>query len=82
MARRLFAVPAAWAGRPPQELRDHRGALACVWIETGNPKQPLACVWIDRAMRIAGTEPELSSELEIGGAGPCPAQDGHALVCA
>lgn len=21
--------------------------LSCVWIETGNPSQPLACVWID-----------------------------------
>ena len=30
-----------------------RSALNCVWIETGNPKQPLACVWIDREVRIA-----------------------------
>lgn len=28
-------------------------ALSCVWIETGNPKQPLACIWVDREMRIA-----------------------------
>jgi hypothetical protein len=25
--------------------------LSCVWIETGNPRQPLASVWIDEAMR-------------------------------
>ncbi len=30
-----------------------RSTLSCVWIETGNPKQPLACVWIDRELRIA-----------------------------
>ena len=30
-----------------------RSALHCVWIETGNPRQPLACVWIDREVRIA-----------------------------
>jgi hypothetical protein len=30
-----------------------RSALNCVWIETGNPRQPLACVWIDREVRIA-----------------------------
>lgn len=30
-----------------------RSALNCVWIETGNTKQPLACVWIDREVRIA-----------------------------
>jgi len=29
-----------------------RSALSCVWIETGNPKQPLARVWVDREMRI------------------------------
>ena len=30
-----------------------RGPLSCVWIETGNPQQPLAQVWIDRQVRIA-----------------------------
>ncbi|HLJ76132.1 MAG TPA: hypothetical protein VKT75_01900 [Acidobacteriaceae bacterium] len=30
-----------------------RSSLSCVWIETGNPKQPLARVWIDREVRIA-----------------------------
>lgn len=24
--------------------------LSCVWIETGNPRNPLACIWIDAAM--------------------------------
>ena len=28
-----------------------RSALTCVWIETGNPVQPLACVWVDRDQR-------------------------------
>ncbi len=22
--------------------------LSCMWVATGNPRQPLACVWIDR----------------------------------
>jgi hypothetical protein len=22
-------------------------ALSCVWMETGNPRQPLACVWLE-----------------------------------
>lgn len=26
-------------------------ALSRVWIETGNPRQPMACVWIDAGMR-------------------------------
>jgi hypothetical protein len=30
-----------------------QGALSCVWIETGNPKQPLARIWVDRKMRFA-----------------------------
>jgi hypothetical protein len=25
-----------------------RSMLSCIWIETGNPVQPLACIWIDR----------------------------------
>jgi hypothetical protein len=28
----------------------HQG-LYCIWIKTGNPRQPLACVWIDPQMR-------------------------------
>jgi hypothetical protein len=32
-----------------QQSRVARNApsLSCVWIATGNPRQPLACVWID-----------------------------------
>lgn len=30
-----------------------RGTLSCVWIETGNARQPLACIWIDRDLRVA-----------------------------
>jgi hypothetical protein len=41
MTKTLFILPAV-----------RRSALSCVWIETGNPRQPLACVWIDDAMRI------------------------------
>lgn len=29
-------------------------ALSRVWIETGNPRQPLASVWIDAEMRAFG----------------------------
>lgn len=28
------------------------GAISCVWIETGNPKQPLACFWIDEKLSV------------------------------
>lgn len=28
--------------------------LHCVWIETGNPLQPLACVWVDPEVNLAG----------------------------
>jgi hypothetical protein len=28
-----------------------RLGLYCVWIATGNPRQPLACIWIDPQMR-------------------------------
>jgi len=30
-----------------------RNRLSSVWIQTGNPSQPLACVWIDRDLRMA-----------------------------
>lgn len=30
-----------------------RSALSCVWIETGDPAQPLVRVWIEREPRIA-----------------------------
>ena len=25
---------------------ENRGPLTCVWVETGNPRQPLACRWV------------------------------------
>ncbi len=28
-----------------------RPGLYCVWIATGNPRQPLACIWIDAETR-------------------------------
>jgi hypothetical protein len=33
-----------------------RGPLACAWIETGNPRQPLVCVWTDEEMRAFSHE--------------------------
>ena len=39
-----------------------RSALNCVWIETGNPRQPLACVWIDREVRIAHDSEDIPRE--------------------
>jgi hypothetical protein len=28
-----------------------RLGLYCVWVATGNPRQPLACIWIDPETR-------------------------------
>jgi hypothetical protein len=28
-------------------LNTQNSMLSCIWIETGNPAQPLACVWMD-----------------------------------
>lgn len=28
-------------------------SLSCIWISTGNPRQPLACVWIDNEVQFA-----------------------------
>jgi Carboxypeptidase regulatory-like domain len=33
-----------------------RMGLYCVWIATGNPRQPLACIWIDPRMRSYGLD--------------------------
>lgn len=46
-----------------------RSTLSCVWIETGNPKQPLACVWIDRDLRIVQDHEDSQRE-------------GHSACCA
>jgi hypothetical protein len=43
-----------------------RSALTCVWIETGNPVQPLACVWVDRDQRrVANCEETESPRLRL-----------------
>jgi hypothetical protein len=37
-----------------------RSTLSCVWVDTGNPAQPLACIWIDRSRHGAadhGSDP-------------------------
>jgi len=50
MMKIFFVQPVAAQGVRP--------ALSCVWIETGNPRQPLACVWIDLELRaFRGDEP-------------------------
>lgn len=39
--------------------------LSCVWIETGNPRNPLACVWIDPLIStFRASEPVASSGRE------------------
>jgi hypothetical protein len=40
-----------------------RSTLSCVWIDTGNPAQPLACVWSDRDLHIAGTDANIDSDI-------------------
>jgi hypothetical protein len=37
--------------------------LSCVWIETGNPAQPLACVWIDKDLRAVSSNSEEQPEI-------------------
>ncbi|MGB6134640.1 MAG: hypothetical protein WBG54_22880 [Acidobacteriaceae bacterium] len=66
MTKTLFLVPAV-----------HRSSLSRVWIETGNPKQPLASVWIDNAVRIAAPGVDREPRTE-----PVPACRGLRLVCA
>ncbi len=39
-------------------------AISCVWIATGNPRQPLACVWIDSEVGLA-LEPTGSTDLPV-----------------
>ena len=50
MMKTFFVQPTVFRRR---EYAAVRPALACVWIETGNPRQPLACVWIDPEVEIA-----------------------------
>jgi hypothetical protein len=38
-----------------------RSRLSCVWIETGNPVQPLACVWINADLRIVANREDSQS---------------------
>jgi hypothetical protein len=40
-----------------------RHALSCVWIDTGNPTQPLACVWIDEDLCAVPSESEGEPEI-------------------
>jgi hypothetical protein len=37
--------------------------LSCVWIETGNPAQPLACVWIDKDLSAVSSNSEEQPEI-------------------
>lgn len=57
MVKTFWAVPAVSGFRGEDGstgCKARTGALSCVWIETGNPKQRLARVWIDREMRLMG----------------------------
>ncbi len=68
MLKTLFVQPRASIGRAANTAPVR--ALSCVWIETGNPRQPVACVWIDAEVRaFAGQDrrrqPQ-SSELTPG----------------
>jgi hypothetical protein len=54
MIRNHFALSVGFRLLPLSRTADRNprpGALSCVWIPTGNLRQPLACVWIDQAMR-------------------------------
>ena len=53
----------------PRLSRTDRRALSSVWIETGNPRQPLACVWIDQDLRsFSGADEDRgSTQLATGG---------------
>lgn len=66
MTKTLFLVPAV-----------RRSSLSRVWIETGNPRQPLASVWIDNAVRVAAPGADREPRTE-----PVPACRGLQLVCA
>jgi hypothetical protein len=54
------------------QLRGTRRAqsLFCVWLETGNARQPLACIWIDPAAATgannSGREAAASGEDHLG----------------
>jgi hypothetical protein len=58
MIRTNFALSVGSRSRQPgraAEQNPRRGPLSCMWIPTGNPRQPLVCVWTDR--RAVETEP-------------------------
>ncbi|HVJ07557.1 MAG TPA: hypothetical protein VM554_04185 [Acidisarcina sp.] len=48
----LFSVYQLRANRRPQ-------GVSCVWVPTGNARQPLVCVWIDAETKsVAGNSRE------------------------
>jgi hypothetical protein len=60
-----------------------RGQLSCVWIETGNPRQPLARIWIDDELPVALEEVEeepqpyrLCARMHSRSSQPCGARSG------
>ena len=56
-----------------------RNSLSCVWIVTGDPRQPLARIWIDRAVRFVETGDNPEGEpapLRVGRRQRCPIVDG------
>jgi hypothetical protein len=67
MLRTLFALPAGPAvvgNDRATEFAVRPTALSCVWIETGNLRQPLARIWIDRDMRMAEAGSENATEID------------------
>jgi len=89
MMKTLFFQSAANFGRMrsvqprPFNLQPaRRGALSAVWIETGNPRQPLACVWTDSGMRsVGGSNEGRGTTLPLA----CTEEDGFPLqwaICA
>lgn len=47
---REFRVQRSPAGRTPAPVDFRPCRLSRVWVETGNPHQPLASVWVDGAL--------------------------------
>ncbi len=60
---REFPVQMARADRGSTSAKIRANRLSCVWIETGNVRQPLAAVWIDGDMHaLADLSDDAQSE--------------------
>jgi hypothetical protein len=45
--------------------------LTCIWIETGDPRQPLACVWMDSDRTFINAATARSAKAEVEGIRLC-----------